>query len=387
MLSRLAHANDGENVKGWTAQSGGYLTVPKVTYGTFFFTFQLGTAELVIPILTGWLIFGPYTFQGRFVILLRLISRAALFLVCVNAVSQTGLISRPPAAPDYVLQPGDQLSVHVIDIDEIPERPIRLDSSGFVDVPLAGRFRAGGLTVEQFKAALASRLTKYISAPQITAALTEDRSRPVSVVGAVNTPGIQNLAGPKRLIDVISLAGGLKPDAGSRVLVTREQKWGRIPLPDVVLDPPSGASIATLSIEDLMALKDPSENIWMEPNDIVSIPAGEVVYVVGNVKKAGGFQLSTHASISIIQALSLAEGMDKDAAPRRAKILRETPGHDGNPVEIPVDIKSIFDGKSPDLALRGNDILFVPNSAAKSGSRRGIEAILQAATGAAIYRF
>lgn len=316
----------------------------------------------------------------------RAILRTAFFFLSICALCQTGLIPRPAAAPEYVLQPGDQISIHVIDIDEIPDRPVRLDSAGFVDIPLAGRFQAAGLTVEQFKAALGSRLTKYISEPKITATLTEDRSRPVSVVGAVNTPGIHNLSGPKRLIDVISLAGGLKSDAGSRVIVTREQKWGKIPLPNTTTDLPTGVTTATLSVDDLMALKDPSQNIWMEPNDIVSIPTAEIVYVVGNVKKAGGFQLSTHPSISVVQALSLAEGMDRDAAPRRAKILREMPGHDGKPVEIPVDLKDIFDGKSPDMALRGNDILFVPNSGVKSASRSA-ESILQAATGAAIYRF
>jgi polysaccharide export outer membrane protein len=307
--------------------------------------------------------------------------------VCVSLYAQTGLIQRPPAAPEYVLQPGDQLSLHVIDVEEIPDKPIRLDSTGFVDIPLAGRFRASGFTVEEFKTLLASRLSRYISDPQITASLTEDQSRPVSVIGSVNAPGIHNLSGPKRLVDVISLAGGVKGDAGSRVIVTREQKWGKIPVSGSIVDPPTGSSTATLSLDDLISLKDPSQNIWIEPNDVVSIPHAEIVYVVGNVKKAGGFQLSTHPSISVVQALSLAEGLDKDAAPGRAKIIRETPGGDGRPAEIPVDIKGIFEGKLPDIALRGNDILFIPNSAAKSASRRTVEAILQAATGAAIYRF
>lgn len=318
----------------------------------------------------------------------QILGRAALIsLVCATSYSQIGLLPRPPASPEYVLQPGDQLSIHVIDMEEIPDKSIRIDSAGFVDIPLAGRFSASGLTVEQFKTSLANRLSRYISTPQITAALTEDQSRPVSVVGSVNAAGIHNLSGPKRLIDVISLAGGVKPDAGSRVIVTREQKWGKIPVPGAAVNPSTGSSTATLPLDDLLASKDPAQNIWIEPNDIISIPHADIVYVVGNVKKAGGFQLSTHPSISVVQALSLAEGLDRDAAPRRAKIFREAPGGDGRPAEIPIDISGIFDGKTPDVALRGNDILFIPNSAVKSGSRRAVEAILQAATGAAIYRF
>ncbi len=153
------------------------------------------------------------------------------------------------------------------------------------------------------------------------------------------------------------------------------------------MDPATGSSTASVPLDDVLASKLPSDNILILPNDIISIPKAEVVYVVGDVKKAGGFQLSSHPTITLLQALSLAEGLDRDAAPQRAKILRQAPGGDGKTAEIPVDIKQIFDGKAPDVPLRGNDILFVPNSAAKSGSRRAAEAILQAATGVAIYRF
>jgi polysaccharide export outer membrane protein len=142
-----------------------------------------------------------------------------------------------------------------------------------------------------------------------------------------------------------------------------------------------------VSLDDLLSSKSPVDNILILPNDIISIPRAEIVYVVGDVRKAGGFQLSSHPTISLLQALSLAEGMDRDAAPQKSKILRQAPGGDGKAVEIPVDITQIFAGKAPDIPLQGNDVLFVPNSAAKSGSRRAVDAILQAATGLAIYRF
>jgi polysaccharide export outer membrane protein len=62
-------------------------------------------------------------------------------------------------------------------------------------------------------------------------------------------------------------------------------------------------------------------------------------------------------------------------------------GGDGKAVEIPVDITRILNGKASDIPLQGNDVLFVPSSAAKSGSRRAVDAIIQAATGVAIYHF
>jgi polysaccharide export outer membrane protein len=318
--------------------------------------------------------------------------RYIVFILCLLWMpfpvdSQSGPATLPPVAPDYVLGVGDQVVLHVIDLQEISDRPIRVDPNGFVDMPLAGRFRASGMSLEQFKLELANRLSKYITNPQISANLVDDQSRPVSVIGSVNAPGVHQLSGEKRLIEVLSQAGGVKEDAGSQVIVTREQNWGKLPLPNAKVDPVTGSSTASLSLDDLLASKLPSDNILILPNDIISIPKAEIVYVVGDVRKAGGFQLSSHPTISLLQALSLAEGLDRDAAPQRAKILRQAPSGDGKPVEIPVDITRIFDGKAPDIPLQGKDVLFVPNSAAKSGSRRAVDAILQAATGVAIYRF
>ena len=202
------------------------------------------------------------------------------FLFCMMpplAHPQGALEARPPAAPEYVLGAGDQIAIHVIDMEEVSDKPIRIDPNGFVDIPLAGRFRASGMTLEQFKSELATRLSKYITAPQISANLTDDESRTVSVIGSVNAPGVHQLPGPKRLIEVLSLAGGLKGEAGSRVIVTREQKWGMIPLAGASVDPATGCSTAWVSLDDLLSSKNPIENILILPNDIISIPKAEIV--------------------------------------------------------------------------------------------------------------
>ncbi len=317
---------------------------------------------------------------------LRLLLACAVLAAYSGAHGQVELNRRPAPAPEYVLGAGDQIVLHVLDLEDISDKPIRIDPAGYVDLPLAGRIQAGGLTIERFKASLASKLSKYIDTPQISLNLTDDQSRPVSVVGAVSAPGVHQLQGPKRLIEVISLAGGARADAGSRVIVTREQKWGPLPLPNAKTDPTTGVLTASVSLDDLMGSKNPAENIEIQPNDVISIPKAETVYVVGNVRKAGGFQLSSHESISLLQAVTLAEGLDRDAKSTGARILRPKPGGDGTPAEIPVDIKAILAGKAPDVPLFGNDILFVPNSAFKN-SEHALSGILVAATGAAIYRF
>ncbi len=291
----------------------------------------------------------------------------------------------PASGAEYVLGPGDEIVLHVVDLDDIPDKPFRIDPSGAIDLPLAGKVEAGGLTVEQLKAVLTTKLAKYISAPHISINLTDDQSRPVSVIGAVNSPGVHQLQGPKRLIEVISLAGGVRADAGSAVIITRQTKWGALPLAGARTDETEGFSTATLSLDSLLSAKHPAENIPILPNDVISVPKADLVYVVGDVKKAGGFQLSSHASMSVLQALSLSEGFGPAASPKNARIMRPTEQDASKMQEIPVDLQKVFAGKSPDVALYANDVLFVPNSLAKSSARRVAEAILQAGTGVAIY--
>jgi polysaccharide export outer membrane protein len=312
-----------------------------------------------------------------------------LLLVClgsnVNAQGD-GLLRRPPPQSDYVLGAGDQLTLRVTDMEEISDKAIRIDPSGFVDLPLAGRIQAAGLTLGQFKSELATKLGKYITSPEIAVNLSDSGSQPVSVVGEVNLPGVHQLSGSKHLLEVISLSGGLKPDAGSEVIVTREPRWGGIDGVRSRLDPSSGYTTATLSLDSLISAKAPEENILMKPNDVVSIPKADLIYVVGDVKKAGGFQLTTHPTLSLLQAVSLAEGLGPDHAASHARILRPNPGGDGVPREIPIDVMKIFAGKAPDVQLYANDVLFIPHSGAKVTTRRALEAAIGVTSGLLIYR-
>lgn len=295
----------------------------------------------------------------------------------------------PPAgdaSSAYVLGPGDQILIRVVDMDEIPDKPIRIDPVGFIDLPLIGRFNVSGLTIEQLKKVLATKLSRYISSPSISINLTDDESRPVSVIGAVNNPGVHQLQGPERLIQVISVAGGLRADAGTSVILTRQAKWGPLPLQGATEDPTHSFSTARIALQGLLSAANPADNIPILPDDVISIPKADLVYVVGDVKRAGGFQLSSHNSMSVLQALSLSEGLGPSASPKSARIMRPSAEDASRMNEIPVNINKIFAGKAPDPALYANDVLFVPNSLAKSSARRAAEAVLQTATGIAIYR-
>jgi len=319
---------------------------------------------------------------------------AATFLLLTNATAQVPT----PAMTDemkakcgdqnhstYLLGPGDQLQISDPELTELANKPVRVDGDGSVDVPLAGRVHVGGLTAQQGQQELNKALSTYIRHPQVIVEVSEVHSQPVSVLGAVNTPGVHQVQGRKTLLETLALAGGIRQDAGYSVRITRELAWGCIPLPSAHLDPTGRFTVAELNLKKIMDAKTPEENIQIFPHDVISVPKAEMVYVIGEVHRSGGFVLGEHQSMSVLQALSLAEGLGTGADARHAKILRLKSDADQR-IEMPVDVKDALNGKKPDVPLQGEDILFIPGSTGKKAGLRALEAVIQTGTGLAIWR-
>lgn len=304
-------------------------------------------------------------------------------------VSMPTVITPTPATLQQndsdALGPGDQILIRAIDIEEIDNKPVLVDRRGNIDLPVVGQLHAAGLTPDQLEAALRLRLTRVLRRPpDVSVSVTEVHSQGVSVLGAVNTPGVHQLQGDKTLFEVLSLAGGLRPDAGYTVLITRQIEWGPIPLPTAALDSTGKFSVASVSVKSIMAASNPAENIHIKPSDVISVPRADIIYVIGAVNKAGGYALNDNGTRSALQILSLAEGLGRAAAANHARIMRGIPGSN-NRDEIPIDLKKILAGKSPDVPLKADDILFVPTSGAKTAGFRTID-ILTASATAFIYR-
>jgi polysaccharide export outer membrane protein len=116
---------------------------------------------------------------------------------------------------------------------------------------------------------------------------------------------------------------------------------------------------------------------------VISVPRAETVYVMGQVMKPGGFPLDSHEEITVLQALSMAGGFDKTAQASNSKLLRVGSGSERK--EVPVDLRKILDGKTPDVAMLPNDILFIPNSLSKRAAIRAAETALQIGTGVLVW--
>jgi polysaccharide export outer membrane protein len=288
-------------------------------------------------------------------------------------------------APTYVLGPDDQVTIHVVESDELNGKAYRVDEKGNLDLPMIGSLRVAGLTVHQAETQVADKLRVYIREPQVTVFLSEMRSQPVSVIGAVNTPGVHQLQGHKTLIEMLSMAGGLRQDAGYRIKITRHIEWGMIPLKEATIDPTGQFSVAEVALKGLMEASSPEDNVAILPNDVITVPVAEMIYVIGDVKKSGGFVLGERSHVTVLQALAMAEGLDQAARANEARILRVTPGSDTR-AELVVDLKKILAGRATDVAMLSNDILFVPTNGFKRLGTRTLESMFTIGTGLAIYR-
>jgi polysaccharide biosynthesis/export protein len=302
-----------------------------------------------------------------------------------TAKDQSKSKCEPQIRSTYLLGPDDLLEISGPELTEAGGKRSRIDGDGNVEVPLVGRVHVAGLTVEQTEKKLNMLLKTYIRDPQVAINVAEVHSQPVSVLGAVNTPGVHQVQGQKTLLEMLSLAGGIRQDAGYSVRITRQVEWGCIPLSNAKPDPSGRFSVAELNLKKILEAKNPEENIQIFPHDVISVPKADMVYVIGEVRRSGGFVLGEHQTISVLQALSMAEGLNNGADTRHAKILRLKREADQRE-ELPVDVKDVLTGKKPDLPLQGDDILFIPGSTGKKAALRVLEAAVQTGTGLAIWR-
>jgi polysaccharide export outer membrane protein len=299
-----------------------------------------------------------------------------------NNPSNGNDVTRSARLPYYILGPNDEIVILAVDAEEIANKPTRVTTSGDINLPLIGRIHAAGMNLEQLEAEVTERLSKYIREPHVAINVTQFKSQPVSVFGAVSTPGVQQLEGRKSLIEVLSMAGGLKGDAGSRIRITRRLEYGAIPLASASTE--GEYSVADVNIRSIEDATRPEDNIQILPFDVITVVRADVVYVMGEVKRSGGFMLNDKKTISLIEVMARAEGFSPTAAPKDARIIRPVPG--ANRIEIAVNLNDVLKGKKADLMLQPDDILYVPSSYAKNAFRRTMDSVIQMATGRVIYR-
>jgi len=297
----------------------------------------------------------------------------------------------PPTTEDYVIGPDDLLNLYVLDVPEL-SRDYRVSAAGAITIPvLPTPLDAAGLTLSEFSKLLSQDLKAkgLVSDPHITVSVDQSRLHSVAIVGAVKQPQVYPLLSRTTLLDILSQVGGLADDASNTVIVhrgdiaNRASSQGTGTTRGTQQQP---ADTLTLDLRQLLESGDPSLNIYIYPGDRITVPRAGVIYVVGAVNKPGGFTMkaSTHG-MTVLQVLALAEDAKTTAKRDQTVIIRNDPQAREGRKQIPVNLKAILGGKSPDPVLQAEDILFIPDSSGKRAFNRGIESIVQAATGVAIY--
>jgi len=309
---------------------------------------------------------------------------------------------------DYRIGSNDLLEINVFEAPEL-NRALRVSASGEITMPLLGEVQSVGLSARELEKVLEDRLRKYMKDPHVGVFVSSIQSHPVSVAGAVKKPGVFQIQEPRSLLEMLSMAEGLADDAGDDVLVMRGAglRVGKNsartalepnPASSPTLEEPAPAPSASghedassetdtmrISLKNLLESGDERFNVAIYPGDIVDVTRAGIVYVVGDVKKPGGFVMKSHEQMSVLKAIALAEGFTSTSAKGRTRIIR-TDQSTGQKTEVLVDLDKILAGKSPDPPLNAADIVFVPNSAARSAFYRGSEAALATISGLIIFR-
>ncbi len=294
----------------------------------------------------------------------RIVSLAAwlaFFLLaiasCMNAAGDAGRSVLQVAG-------GDLLEINVFDIPELSGK-FRVSNTGSISLPLIGELAVQDNRTDQVEHTIAQKLEDggYVRNPQVSVFVAEFATQGVSVLGEVKKPGIYPSFGSHRLLDYLSMAEGTTPLAGTMVDITRR------------------GSTATQRVA-LRSKGEARENPEVLSGDTILVERAGVVYVVGDVARPGGFPMDQDDQLSVLQAVALAQGANRTAALKSAKLIRTTPQGRS---EVPINLSAMLGSKASDVPLKDGDIVFIPSSAAKSAMKRGLEAGVQAAVGVAIY--
>jgi polysaccharide export outer membrane protein len=288
---------------------------------------------------------------GLFVILCAM-TRAQSSRVAVHSVT---------AADQAALSigPGDLLDLSVYHVPELLLK-VRVDSNGYVSLPLIGDMRISGLTVRDAQLRIAHKLVDLdlVRKPQVSLFVEEFATEGITVYGEVTSPGIYPLLGPHTLYDAISAAGGLTVKAGHTVTVMHAGQ-------------PNSEEVISLPDDGTPGKAD----VMLSPGDTVVVSKTGVVYVMGEVNKPGAFLMENNTTMSLLKALALAGSATKVASLKHVYIIRK--GDDGM-TEIEVRLDKL-NRSVPDVQLRAEDIVFVPLSNIKNYGAMGLQGALQAA--------
>jgi polysaccharide export outer membrane protein len=206
-----------------------------------------------------------------------------------------------------LIGPGDLIAVRVFDTDEL-NQSVRVSDSGDIKLSVGSIVHVAGMSPPQASHLIETALIKdgFMLQPHVQVSIEQYANSLVTVLGEVKLPGTYTINTPRNILTVLAQSGGLTEFAKRTVTIQRHATKDRIPY--------------TLS-------NDPNEALDHEPmvfpGDTVLVPRVDVVYVLGDVGRPGGYaKVSSSVQISVLEAVSLAGATQPSAVPSKARLIR-----------------------------------------------------------------
>lgn len=271
--------------------------------------------------------------------------------------------AQSPAKADerYLIGPGDVLEIRVYNRPQLSHDAVRVDDRGMIRMPLLEEeIRAACRTDGELASAITAQYLKYQRKPQVYVFIKEHNTHPVSVVGAVRSPGRFQLRRRVRLQELLALAGGAAEKAGQHIQVAHDESVA------VCEEAKQTASEEKISITNYRLNQilrgDDEANPYVYPGDVVTLLEAEPVYIVGNVVNPTMIPLKEPITVS--RAIAMAGGTLPDTKSDRVRIIRQQ-SSTGAGAEIIVDLRAIENLRAEDVLLQANDVVKVPTASGR----------------------
>lgn len=299
---------------------------------------------------------------------------AALPVPNVKRLDLSGLAG--PSTGSEFIQPGDVLDLSIaggLGADSVIEFPIRVGDDGNAILPDIGVLRLAGLELSDAEAAISAACIQrglYLQ-PHVAVTMKHQRLNRITVVGAVEEPGIVELPrGQSYLLDAVVAAGGLSDDAGVNVDIRIPAEINGLVAANPAAMGPDG--VITASAQGLAATQARTQRVnivdavtsgatgqYLSDNTVVVVEKQELapVQVIGLVKSPGEFEYPVKRPLTVLGALALAGGCTNPFADK-IYVIRQRPGMN-DPAVIDVSLKTAKKSGTENVQLEPGDVVSV----------------------------
>ncbi len=233
-------------------------------------------------------------------------------------------------------------------------RNFRVGFNGNLALPLLHQpLAVAGLTPLQIAHTLTAVLLKenILAEPIVNVSVVEYRSRPISIVGAVNHPINYQATGRTTLIEALAKAGGLSPTAGTSIIISERSQAG------------GAMQVHTVAVRDVINGTEPQASMALRGGEEIRVPEANKIFVAGNVRRPGAYPMQSDSDTTVMKAVALSSGLETYSS-KTAYIYRKR-GTGTERDEVAVPLRQIMTRHAPDVALLSDDILYIPTADGK----------------------